>query len=37
MSRAKAAQPSVFDRANYMKVISSYAFRAPLMGHSVPH
>ena len=37
MSRLKAAQPSAFDRANYMKVVSSYAFRAPLMGHSVPH
>jgi dihydroorotate dehydrogenase (fumarate) len=37
MSRAKAAQPSVFDRANYMKVISSYAFRAPMVSHSVPH
>ena len=29
MSRQKAAQPSAFDRANYMKVVSSYAFRAP--------
>jgi hypothetical protein len=37
MSRLKAATPSAFDRANYMKVVSSYAFRAPLGGLSVPH
>jgi dihydroorotate dehydrogenase (fumarate) len=28
MSRKKAAQPSAFERANYMKVIGSYAYRA---------
>jgi dihydroorotate dehydrogenase (fumarate) len=37
MSRKKAAQPSAFERANYMKVISSYAYRAPNLGYSTPH
>jgi dihydroorotate dehydrogenase (fumarate) len=37
MSRMKAAQPSAFDRANYMKVVSSYAFRGRPMSYSVPH
>jgi dihydroorotate dehydrogenase (fumarate) len=37
MSRKKTATPSAYERANYVKVLSSYAFRAPLGGYSIPH
>jgi dihydroorotate dehydrogenase (fumarate) len=29
MSQRKVAQPAAFERANYMRVLRSYALRAP--------
>jgi dihydroorotate dehydrogenase (fumarate) len=37
MSRKSAGSPAAFERANYMKVVSSYIFRAPKMSTSLPH
>jgi dihydroorotate dehydrogenase (fumarate) len=30
MSQEKVAEPTAFERANYMKVLSSYTLRAPV-------
>jgi dihydroorotate dehydrogenase (fumarate) len=37
MSRKSTATPSAFERANYMKVLGSYVFRAPQMSTALPH